>query len=120
MLGTIERNFKYMDNFTFITLCKSLVRSHLYAGSIWSSHKKELIELMKKGSKKATKILLNLKYLSYEDRLKILNLPIYTLIYKRYRGDILVTYRILRNIQDKSTLALILNKLNSTTGNNLE
>ena len=34
MLGIINRNFKYMDNFTFITLCKSLVRSLLvYAGS---------------------------------------------------------------------------------------
>ena len=35
MLGIIKRNFKYMDNFTFLTLYKSLVKSHLeYAGSI--------------------------------------------------------------------------------------
>ena len=43
MLGIIKRNFKYMDNFTFLTLYKSLVRSHLeYAGSIWSPYKKRI------------------------------------------------------------------------------
>ena len=45
MIGIIKRNIKFMDNFTFLTLHKSLVRSHLeYAGSIWGPYKKGLIE----------------------------------------------------------------------------
>ena len=85
MLGIIKRNFKYMDNFTFLTLYKSLVRSHLeYAGSIWSPYKKGLIESIEKVQRRATKIMPNLKYLPYENRLKALKLP--TLIYRRFRG----------------------------------
>ena len=87
MLGIIKRNFKYMDNFTFLTLYKSLVRSHLeYTGSIWSPYKKGLIESIEKVQRRATKIMPYLKYLPYEDRLKALKLP--TLIYRRFRGDI--------------------------------
>ena len=100
MLGIIKRNFKYVDNFTFLTLYKSLVRSPLeYAGSIWSPYKKELIELIEKVQRRATKIMPNLKYLPYEDRLKALKLP--TLIYRRFRGDMLENYKILHNIYDK-------------------
>ena len=44
MVGIIKRNFKCTDNFTFITLYKSLVRSHLeYAGGVWSPYKRGLI-----------------------------------------------------------------------------
>ena len=61
----------------------------------------------------------SLKYLPNEDRLKALKLPI--LIYRRFRGDMLETYKILYNIYDKSvTPTLILNKFNSTRGNNLK
>ena len=49
MVETIKRNLKYIDNFTFITCYKSLVRIHLkYAGSIWSPYKKGLIESIEK------------------------------------------------------------------------
>ena len=117
MLRIIKRNFKYMDNFTFLTLYKSLVRSHLeYAGSIWSPYKKGLIESIEKVQRRATKIMPNLKCLPYKDRLKVLKLP--TLIYSRLRGE---TYKILHNIYDKSvTPTLILNKFNSSRGNNLK
>ena len=62
----------------------------------------------------------NLKYLSYEDRLKKLKLP--TLIYRRYGGGgggMLETYKILHSIYDQSvTPTLSLNKFDSTRGNN--
>ena len=97
-----------------------MVRSHLeYAGSIWSPYKKGLIESIKKVQRRATKIMPNLKYLPYEDRLKALKLP--TLIYRRFRRDMLEIYKILHNIYDKSvTPTLILNKFSSTRGNNLK
>ena len=57
MLGIINRNFKYMDNFTFLTLYKSLVRSHLeYSGSIWSPYKKGLIESIEKFKEEQLKL----------------------------------------------------------------
>ena len=74
-----------------------MVRSHLeYAGSIWSPYKKRLFESIEKVQRRATKIMPNLKYLPYEDRLKAFKLP--TLIYRKFRGDMLETYRILNNI----------------------
>ena len=64
----------------------------------------------------------NLKYLSYEDRLKKLKLP--TLIYRRYGGGggyMLETYKILHSIYDQSvTPTLSLNKFDSTRGNNFK
>ena len=62
--------------------------------------KKGLIESIEKVRRRAAKIMPNLKYLPYEDRLKALKLP--TLIYRRFWGDMLETYKILHNISDKS------------------
>ena len=41
MLALIKRNFKYLDEKTFILLYKSLVRSQLeYASSVWFPYRK--------------------------------------------------------------------------------
>ena len=62
MLGLIKRNFIYMDRNTFILLYKSLVRPHLeYANSVWSPHKKGVIEDIEKIQKRATKLVISLK-----------------------------------------------------------
>src|SRR6266536_1941774 len=58
MLGIIKRNFKKMDEDTFITLYKTMVRSKLeYAASVWSPHKKTLINTIEKVQKRATKMI---------------------------------------------------------------
>ena len=45
ILGIIKRNFPYLSQECFVTLYKSLVRSHLeYANCVWSPHHKELIK----------------------------------------------------------------------------
>ena len=59
------------------------------------------------------------KNLSYENRLKMLNLS--TLTYKRFRGDMVETYKILNNIYDKDVVPLLaLNNNVKTRGNSFK
>jgi len=91
MLGIIKRNFKHLTVPTFIQLYTSMVRSHLDdCSSVWAPYKKEALE---KVQKKATKILLALKRLPYSERLKVCQIP--TLHYRRIRGDMIETYKII-------------------------
>ena len=50
--------------------------------------------------KRATKLVISLKKLSYKDRLMQLNL--HTLKYRRLRGDMIEVYKIIRQIYDSS------------------
>jgi len=44
MLGKIKRNFIYLSEEAFVSLYKTLVRSHLeYANSVWTSYRMGLI-----------------------------------------------------------------------------
>ena len=120
MLGLIKRNFRYLVEYTFILLYKSLVRSQLeYASSVWSPCKKGLIDEIESIQRRATKLIPKLKNLTYIERLKFLKLP--TLKYRKYRGDMIETYKILTNKYDKSvTPTLDLIDTNRTRGNNLK
>ena len=55
---------------------------------------------LKKIQKRATKLVISLKKLSYKDRLMQLNL--HTLKYRRLRGDMIEVYKIIRHIYDSS------------------
>ena len=79
-----------------------MVRSHLdYYSSVWSSYMKKDIEALEKVQKRATKILPQLKHMNYSDRLKACKLP--TLHYRRIRGDMIKTYKILTEKYDIKT-----------------
>jgi len=67
---------------------------------------------------RATKLIQEIKHLSYIDRLKYLNLP--RLVYRRFRGDMIMVFKLLTNIYD-SNIACHLVKPNNfvTRGNNL-
>ena len=102
MLGAIKRNFRHLSNEAFIILYKSLVRTHLeYAVSVWNPHFKKDIEKIEKVQMRATKIIKSIAHLSYEERLKKLKLP--TLKYRRIRGDVIETYKILSGQYDACT-----------------
>jgi len=56
-------------------------------------YKKSYIDKLKKVQKRATKMIPELRKMHYPDRLKQLNLP--TLTYRRSRGDMIETYKLL-------------------------
>ena len=73
MLGTINRNFTYLNNDAFLALYETLVRSHLeYANSVWNPHSEKLIKDLERVQMQATKIIGHIKSMSYIERLSIL------------------------------------------------
>jgi len=61
-------------------------------------YKKCDIEIIEKVQKRATKLIISLKHLSYNERLKQLQLP--TLKYRRLRGDMIKVFKMVHNYYD--------------------
>ena len=100
ILGLIKRNFKYISEKCFVTLYKTMVRSHLeYAQGVWSPHLVGHIKNIEKVQMRATKFITRIKDLSYIERLKELKLP--TLKYRRLRGDMIELYKMITGIYNK-------------------
>ena len=94
ILGCLKHTFKHLTPEIFTMLYKSLVRPHLeYASCIWSPHLKRDQDAIEKVQRRATKLVPELKNLSYSNRLQKLNLP--TLKYRRRRADVIEAYRII-------------------------
>jgi hypothetical protein len=117
ILGIIKRNFLNISEFAFVTLYKSLVRSHLeYANTVWSPYRKEDIFKLERVQMRATKLIHGLKHLSYNERLKRLKLP--TLKFRRARGDMIEVYKIITGKYDvETTVSFKPNSDTSTRGN---
>ena len=109
MLGIVKRNFIYLTPDSFAILYKSMIRSHLeYAVSVWNPHYQSLIEKLEKIQKRATKLVLTVKKLCYEERLRKLKLP--TLKYRRIRGDMIEMYKIFAGKYDSEITEWITGK----------
>jgi len=66
ILGITKRNYIHLDINSFVLLYKAMVRPHLeYANSVWCPYKKGDIEIIEKVQKRATKLIISLKKLSY-------------------------------------------------------
>ena len=113
----LYRNFKYMSSDTFVMLYKTLVRSHLeYANCVWSPYRQMDIDKIEKVQMRATRMVQQLKNLSYEARLRRLNLP--TLKYRRLRGDMIQVYNIVSGKHTTNpTVDLNLSNVSNTRGN---
>lgn len=99
IVGMIRRSFRYLDKYTLATLIKSMVRPKLeYGNAIWHPRWKKDIIAIEKVQRRATKLLTSIKNLSYGDRLKALNLP--SLQYRRRRGDMIETWKLLHHKYD--------------------
>ena len=96
VLGVIKRAFNTRDEFTIITLFKSMVRPHLeYANAIWGPHFQRDIIKVEGVQRRATKMIDGLRNVPYQERLKILKLP--SLSYRRRRGNMIQIFKILKD-----------------------
>ena len=102
MVGLIRRSFSYLDGTLLTKLYTSFVRPHLeYATAVWSPSLKKNIHSIENVQRRATKLIENLKNLTYTERLKKLDLP--TLFYRRLFNDMVEVYKHL-HVYDKSTI----------------
>ena len=117
MIGILNRNFKNLDKSTFILLYKSLVRSQLeYANSVWNPYRISLVEELEKVQKRATKLVWCCRKMKYKERLMYLQLP--TLKYRRLRGDMIETYKILTGVYNSEIVPCLKRSTNIHTRGN--
>ena len=101
-LGIIRSTFKYIDCTILNLLYKTLVRPHLeYASSVWSPHTKKYQEKLEKVQRRATRLVPELKHLSYEERLQMLKLP--SLQYRRLRTDLIQLFKMTHGLVEMDT-----------------
>ena len=99
MVGAIRRSFRYLNYRTFLLLYKSMVRCHLETAiQVWHPATEALSDLMEDVQRKATQMLPGMSGKSYPERLATLKLP--TLKYRRLRGDMILTWKILHGEED--------------------
>jgi hypothetical protein len=100
VMGLIRRTFEYLDERTFTLLYKALVRPHLeYANQVWAPMLKRQEIVIENVQRRATKLIPGFKEMSYEERLRKLNLP--TLKYRRIRGDMIEMFKIMTHKYDE-------------------
>jgi len=96
-LITLRKTFRNWTPSIFKGLYTAFIRPHLeYAASAWSPHLKKDIQALENVQRRATKRVKQLKNLSYEDRLKKLNLT--TLEERRTRGGLIQFFKFHSNI----------------------
>ena len=111
---------EYIDEESFTYLYKSLVRPHLeYAVSVWNPYLKKLQTSIENVQRRATKLVPTLKHLNYTSRLNKVKLP--TLLYRRYRGDMIKVFKIVNSKYDNDVIVDFLPMMNTNArGNSLE
>ena len=98
ILGCIRRSIKYKDQDIIMPLYKAHVRSRLEYGSvIWNPKQEQDKVRVEQIQRRATKMIIGLENLSYEDRLKKLDLP--SLQHRRRRADMLQVFKIVMQLE---------------------
>ena len=104
LMGFIRRTMEYMDIENFKLLFTALVRPHLeYANAVWSPALKKHTIAIENVQRRATKCIPGLSHIPYPERLRRIGIP--TLLYRRYRGDMIETFKIMTGKYDKTVTA---------------
>ncbi|XP_074658653.1 uncharacterized protein LOC141911564 [Tubulanus polymorphus] len=98
VLYTIKRTINVRDSKAFVLLYKSLVRPILDYNNpiVWSNISLSEIDKLESIQGRATRMIVNVKNLPYEERLKYLKIPCLT--YRRLRYDMIETFKLVTNV----------------------
>ena len=120
ILGIIRRGYIHLDTEILVILYTAIVRPHLeFANTIWHPYLKKHINSIESVQRRATKLISSLKDLPYCERLQRLQLP--SLSFRRLRGDMIETYKILHGVYDTKVCSFLnLHTNHITRGNNLK
>ena len=100
MLGMIKTGFECMDKVIFKQVYPVLVRPLLeYCVQVWSPYKQKYIDLIENVQKRAVRMVPGMKVgmreMTYDE--KLVDLKLTRLVERRFRGDMIETYKILTN-----------------------
>ena len=99
ILGLIRMNITYKGKKLIIPLYKAIVRPHLkYCIQAWRPYRKKDIDTLERIQRRATKMIPELRDLSYEERLKECGLT--TLETRWLRGDQIEVFKILNGYEN--------------------
>ena len=99
ILGLIRRTITYKEKQQIVPLYKAIVRPHLeYCIQAWRPYRKNDIDKVERIKRRATKIIPELRDLSYESRL--LQCGLTTLETRRLRGDQIEVFKIVTGYED--------------------
>ena len=114
-LGMIKRTFTYIDRDIFLLTYKTFVRPILeYCQEIWSPYLTKDVDKIERVQRRATKLVPQLKEMSYEDRLKSLDL--FKLSERRTRGDMISMYKIMNHLYNIDPTDFFQPKTSKTRG----
>jgi ribonuclease P/MRP protein subunit RPP40 len=99
VLGMIKRTFKNFSSNVVMKLYKCLIRPRLeYAVQAWRPYLQKDIDLIEGVQRRATKLVVETKGMSYEERLKFLDMT--TLETRRVRGDLIEVFKIMKGFEN--------------------
>jgi hypothetical protein len=97
-LGRMRKTFKYFNIQLFKVLYPAFVRTHLeFASAVWNSMSRRKINRLEGIQKRATKMVIELNGMVYEDRLN--ELGITSLETRRKRGEFVNIYKIMKGFE---------------------
>ena len=121
LLGYVKRQFRYRNREIVLTLFNSLIRPLLeYAVQFWSPSLRKDMARLERVQRRATKLVPELRHLSYPSRLEELNL--FSLETRRLRGQLIEVFKILNGFDnvDYSEMFTLREGVTRTNGYKLE